>query len=908
MYQKILQKIAYSTTEHYKRIFVVCGLLTIVFGTLAANLEINLSFLAIMPEDEELNRFKQVTSKFGASSDLLVAVESTKPQQAKKFAIALEKAFDDARDAGIISVVRSFRYKMDLDFYREYGLLLTPNKQLEKWTTFLEKNRYPLQAIYQNLSLAPFLERCYALLQLNAIQNLEFSDKNLQQFCTLLEILQSYVHNGDEINTAHIKDQISSLLSPENQMLTSVDDGFIFSQDKKMLLIFIRLNVDLIEVPFGISFFEDIKNITQETAEKFPGITFGFSGMMATGYEDQAFTLSRFQWLSFLSLIIVTLLFFYISKLKMGPILVAIPMIMAMIWTFGMVKIGIGFVSITSMIFAVLLFGLGVDFAIHIMVRINEEYKKDNNYQTAIQKAVITSGRGIITGGVTSSMAFFAMCVAEDKAANHLGFTTGWGLLSCLIVMIVFFPALLYVLLKDKKTTTFYGHKENRFLTWWATKVNHHPYNFLIICLGALLFFGYQIRHFRMEYNLEKIIQRDIPSLVTKQKVQEKFNRTNDYVMVISNDLEQDRQFSKRLAESGLFAEILSISQLIPPTYKQRKRLKRVHRIYDVIKQLKLPNISTRDEVSQFDVTRITLLLSRMQLDVVLLKELAKSKNSIALLNKIENLLRSTRQYIQRKDHIVLENLAHFEYIIAQEAINIVKKIKALTKNTELIKIESIPLSFRERFQSKNDDTFLIFAYPKNSSLDPENVTEIEEKLQEIAPGQATGMLVITKKFVTGGLRDFPIILAAVLLVLIVILLLDFRKPKYLFFSILPLMFSGIISMGIICMSGATISILMLSAFPLIFGIGIDDGVHIVHRFRENGDIIKTISETGRAILLTTITTLVSFGALLFTNHSGLIGLGILVGIGVSLCFVFSVTILPVALILFDREHLSKES
>ncbi|BBM85954.1 efflux RND transporter permease subunit [Candidatus Uabimicrobium amorphum] len=914
MYQKLLHTIAGYTTTQYKKIFLICGILTIVLGSLAATLEINLSFLAIMPEDEELNRFKKVTAKFGASSDLLIAVESDNPQQSKKFARALEKAFDQARDAGTLSVVRSFRYKIDTDFYRKYGLLLTQNQQLEDLANFFEKNNYPLRATYRDLSLPGLLEKTYALLQFNSLQldslqapKEQDIQKNLRQFRTWLDVMHMYVTQGSDVQSSQVKEKISSLFSAENRVFLDVDDGYIFSQDKKMLLIFMRLNVDLIEVPFGISFFEDIKRITQETVDQYPGITVGFSGMMATGYEDQAFTLNRFQWLSFLSLIMVTMLFFYISKLALGPILVAIPMLMAMVWTFGMVKIGIGFVSITSMIFAILLFGLGVDFAIHIMVRINEEYKKTLDYQVAIQQAVVTSGRGIITGGVTSAMAFFAMCVAEDKAANHLGFTTGWGLLSCMIVMVVFFPAILYLLLKGNKTKAYYGYKDNRFLTWWAQQIQRHPYNFLVLSIVALLFFGYQIRHFRMEYNLEKIIQRNIPSLETKRKVQAKFNRTNDFVMVTASDLEEDREFTQRLQKCDVFAEVMSISQLIPPMHKQRKRLKRIERIHEVVKELRARNVPGRDEVSSFDVARIILLLSRMQLDVVLVKEFIHSSQTMEVLNDIESQLRSLRRYIQKNDHIVRENLAYLESVIAQQAMQAVKTIKKLTTNIRPLTLQNLPGYFRERFESNTGDEFLIFAYPKDSSLDPDNIDEIERALQNIAPGKATGMLVITKKFVTGGLRDFPIILSAVLIVLVVILLLDFRSPKYLFFAILPLVFSGIISMGIICMSNVTISILMLSAFPLIFGIGIDDGVHIVHRFRENGDIIKTISETGRAILLTTITTLVSFGALLFTNHSGLIGLGILVGVGVSLCFVFSVTILPVALILFDQEKLPKE-
>ena len=92
----------------------------------------------------------------------------------------------------------------------------------------------------------------------------------------------------------------------------------------------------------------------------------------------------------------------------------------------------------------------------------------------------------------------------------------------------------------------------------------------------------------------------------------------------------------------------------------------------------------------------------------------------------------------------------------------------------------------------------------------------------------------------------------------------------------------------------------MVIAFPLIFGIGIDDGVHILHRYKECGEVLPAVSHTGRAILFTTITTMTSFAVLFFTNHNGLIGMAQLVGLGVGLCFFFSITILPAVLVLLD--------
>ena len=199
------------------------------------------------------------------------------------------------------------------------------------------------------------------------------------------------------------------------------------------------------------------------------------------------------------------------------------------------------------------------------------------------------------------------------------------------------------------------------------------------------------------------------------------------------------------------------------------------------------------------------------------------------------------------------------------------------------------------------DKTFLILAYPSDSSLSRENIQHIKKILDKVAPKKATGIMLITEKFVASGFKEFPLLSGMVIAIILLILFIDLKNLKNMMIVFIPLVFGGTIAMGIICMSGATISILMLTAFPLIFGIGIDDGVHIFHRYKETGDIVKAVSHTGRAIFLTTVTTLVGFGALLFTNHNGLIGTGLLIGIGVALCFIFSITILPATLALLEK-------
>ena len=85
-------------------------------------------------------------------------------------------------------------------------------------------------------------------------------------------------------------------------------------------------------------------------------------------------------------------------------------------------------------------------------------------------------------------------------------------------------------------------------------------------------------------------------------------------------------------------------------------------------------------------------------------------------------------------------------------------------------------------------------------------------------------------------------------------------------------------------------------ALPVIIGIGIDDGIHIIHRFRQSEDVFKVLTETGRAVVMTTLTTAIGFGSLMLSQYGGLVSLGFVLTIGTLLCLFTSLEMLPALL------------
>jgi predicted RND superfamily exporter protein len=159
---------------------------------------------------------------------------------------------------------------------------------------------------------------------------------------------------------------------------------------------------------------------------------------------------------------------------------------------------------------------------------------------------------------------------------------------------------------------------------------------------------------------------------------------------------------------------------------------------------------------------------------------------------------------------------------------------------------------------------------------------------------KATGMAPVMRELFTVIGNDGKNAALLTILVVFLLLWLDFRKIKYAILAMIPLVVGFIWMVGLMKLIGMQLTIVNVMGLPMIIGIGIDYGVHIVHRWRieETGKVNKIFASTGKAILLSAITTMLAFGSLIFSIWRGFGSLGGAMFIGVGACFLSTVIIL----------------
>ncbi len=159
-----------------------------------------------------------------------------------------------------------------------------------------------------------------------------------------------------------------------------------------------------------------------------------------------------------------------------------------------------------------------------------------------------------------------------------------------------------------------------------------------------------------------------------------------------------------------------------------------------------------------------------------------------------------------------------------------------------------------------------------------------------------TGSPVVIRQLLSLLRRDFVSATALAALAILLITGVYFRSAAGAVFATIPVLLTLVWTLAALAILGQRLNLINVVFFPMIVGIGVDDAVHLLVHYKRGARVSDAIAESGRAILLTSLTTGVGFGSLALARTEALSSVGFLAGIGIAFAFVASVTFLPAAL------------
>lgn len=169
---------------------------------------------------------------------------------------------------------------------------------------------------------------------------------------------------------------------------------------------------------------------------------------------------------------------------------------------------------------------------------------------------------------------------------------------------------------------------------------------------------------------------------------------------------------------------------------------------------------------------------------------------------------------------------------------------------------------------------------------------------------RATGMILAADQMTEIAKHDGIKAAITAVIVIFLLLLIDFRNLKLSILTLLPLVLSMSSLFGIMAMAGIKFDFINIIAVPLLIGIGIDDAVHINHRylFEGKGKMDVVIERTGKAVFLTSLTTVIGFSSFIPSVMRAMRSTGIVLSIAMTLAFFFSILFHPSILILVSEK------
>ncbi len=209
------------------------------------------------------------------------------------------------------------------------------------------------------------------------------------------------------------------------------------------------------------------------------------------------------------------------------------------------------------------------------------------------------------------------------------------------------------------------------------------------------------------------------------------------------------------------------------------------------------------------------------------------------------------------------------------------------------VEMKDLPQDLKDRFVS-TDGKYLLLVYPNINIWEREAMEKFLYEMRTIDPdvtGNAVHMFESSLLMIDGYISAGLYALTAIFLYL----MLTLRNIRTTLLVMLPTLAGAILTLGLMRLTGVQFNLANLVILPLILGIGVVDGVHILHRYREEPECGENVvsKSTGQAVMLTSLTTMIGFGSLMVADHQGVYSVGLVLTLGVGSCLITSVTLLP---------------
>jgi predicted RND superfamily exporter protein len=646
-----------------------------------------------------------------------------------------------------------------------------------------------------------------------------------------------------------------------------------FSKDHKALLIIAEPRESAMDYRFAeqvVHWSRDhIRSTTAAPDFRDSGVQALAAGAYVYAEQEHQFIETNIRRISLISIIGNLLLCLLIYPRIPLLLLSLLPAGLGILWTTGVASFYPGEVNLISLSFIAILAGLGDDQVVHFFNRVPQEWAKGGTLNDAVLRTFETTGLSVVFCIVTAATATASLATSSFKALAEFGFILTVGMFMMMFHTLLTVPALMelwwrFSTPRAPETITF------RILPWIARKVvefvGRHAR--LVVGLGSGMFllslaFLPTIKlggHF-------DIAGADNPAVAAQNRLSARFGIEGSPNVLLISGSEQEVLGRAEKLTAGLEA------------YQQRGVIKSIFSPTAL-----LPSAQTQNERAS-SLAGINLAASAGALEDSLRENGFRTEPIQPFIERLRKLGQG-----QANDPITLETAAKFlppglldNSLRKMADGSYVAAIAFYGTDPDAVEVvpESVISSWRNQF-----GPFVEFSFDKmNRDMQNQVLHDSRRALVWTAAG------------------------------ILLIVYLTFRNLCVSLIVLIPIVFGIVVTFGLLLLARHRFSFMSITAIPLIIGIGIDNGIHLMRRYLESrplesrhldydsNGILAIAKASGAALIQSNLTTIIGFGALMASSFAPLAEMGLVTSLGVALALAGGLLLIPAVILLGEQRR-----
>lgn len=657
-----------------------------------------------------------------------------------------------------------------------------------------------------------------------------------------------------------------------------------------------------------------IRSEVDQVAARHKGVEAGITGIEVLEAEETEAATWDSTWTSALAAVVITVVLITAFHGWRAPTFVMIALLCGIAWTYGFLFIAVGHLQVLSVVFNLMLLGLAIGYGIYMAAafELQRHAHADtlDGFQETLNHTLRIMGPGIVTGAVTTAAAFGTTVFTDFTGVAEMGVIAGVGVMLCLIAMLTVFPSLLRVLhWRHGHTAPMESRRVYFFNERWPLLFVRHPA--LTLTIAGLLTAASLAAIFTMkfDYDLLKLQPRSAESVKWQHRIVDDGKQSIWAAMSVAPTMEEARARAEKFRRLPTVGGLGGVGLLFPADDAEKTALL-VHTresLGEALHEAASPPVTTApaepsrggDLFAKLAGFRTLLRLSSISGVPAGVKpaldELAATLDRIgALGQKLAPDLRQAR-------------LERLRTVYADWRRDSATQIVALTDPSPL-KFDDLPAEILGAYR---DDRgyYALEVLPKlpddnsiRSPLDPRFLPRFVDNLKSVDP-DVSGVIVqifysgrlISSAYTRAGIIAFFLVFATVYL--------DFRRWHDSLLILVPVAMAFAMTFGLMWLCGMQVNPANIIVLPLMFGIGVDTGVHVMNRYRQHplDQPVGLTRGTGKGITITCLTSVIGFAAMMLGDHRGIVSLGFVLATGLTMTMLACWIVMPAWLQLRNR-------